>query len=280
MVTINNTDDFIRALRQNPEFHAAARRELLTEELLALPQRLSQYAEGTDKRLDRVDSRLDSLENGQRQLQSDVKDLQHGQRQLQSDVKDLQHGQRQLQSDVKDLKQGQQQLEGRMRRVENQVYALRGDALETKMPTKLCDMMSESLDLRRLQIFWMARQQTPPMSRSEQFVQTLENATDNGTISDTQEGRITRTDLIVRSVRESDGSRLWIAVEASGVIDQDDIERARQSALALQKIYGENAIPAVYGYRISDQQREQAVATPELQQVHIFLEHDEASDEQ
>ena len=266
MVTINNTDDFIRALRQNPEFHAAARRELLTEELLALPQRLSQYAEGTDKRLDRVDYRLESLENGQRQLQSDVKDLQQGQRQLQSDVKDLQ--------------QGQRQLEGRMRRVENQVNALRGDALETKMPTRLCDMLSDELDLRRLQIFWMARQQTPPMSRSEQFAQTLENATDNGTIAPDQEGRLTRTDLIVRSVRESDGSRLWIAAEASGVIDQDDISRARQSALALQKIYGEDAIPAVYGYRISDRQREQAAATPELQQVHIFLEHDEASDEQ
>ena len=55
MITINNTDDFIRALRQNPEFHAAARRELLTEELLALPQRLSQYAESTGKRLDSID---------------------------------------------------------------------------------------------------------------------------------------------------------------------------------------------------------------------------------
>ena len=265
MVTINNTDDFIRALRQNPEFHAAARRELLTEELLALPQRLSQYAEGTDKRLDRVDSRLDSLENGQRQLQSDVKDLQ-------SDVKDLQHGQRRLE-------RGQRQLEGRMRRVENQVNALRGDALETKMPTKLCDMMSDSLDLRRLQIFWMARQQTPPASRGEQFAQTLEDATDNGIIAPDQEGRLTRTDLIVRSVRESDGSRLWIAAEASGVIDQDDIERAHQSALALQKIYGEDAIPAVYGYRISDQQREQTAATPGLQEVHIFLEPDQASEE-
>ena len=231
MVTINNTDDLIRALRENPDFHAAARRELLTEELLALPQRFSQYAESTDKRLDRVDSRLDSLEKGQRRL-------------------------------------------------ENQVNALRGDALETKMPTRLCDMMSDSLDIRRLQIFWMARHQTPPMSRSEQFAQTLENAADRGIISDIQEGRLTRTDLIVRSVRESDGSRLWVAAEASGVIDQDDIERARQSALALSKIYGEDAIPAVYGYRISDQQREQAVATPELQQVHIFMEHDEASDEQ
>ena len=238
MVTINNTDDFIRALRQNPEFHAAARRELLTEELLALPQRLSQYAEGTDKRLDRVDSRLDSLEKGQRRL------------------------------------------EVGMRRLENHVNSLRGDALETKMPTKLCDMLSDELHLRRLQIFWMARHQTPPMSRSEQFAQTLEDATDSGTITDAQEGRLIRTDLIVRSVRESDGSRLWAAVEASGVIDQDDISRARQSALALTKIYGEDAIPVVYGYRISDQQREQAAATSELQRVHIFLEHDEASEEQ
>ena len=230
MVTINNTDDFIRALRQNPEFHAAARRELLTEELLALPQRLSQYAEGTDRR-------LDSLEKGQRRL------------------------------------------EVGMRRLENQVNSLRGDALETKMPTKLCDMLSDELNLRRLQIFWMARYQTPPMSRSEQFAQTLEDATDSGTITDAQEGRLFRTDLIVRSVRESDEGRLWIAAEASGVIDQDDISRARQSALALTRIYGEDAIPVVYGYRISDRQREQAAATSELQRVHIFLEHDEASEE-
>ncbi len=252
MVTINNTDDLIRALRENPDFHAAARRELLTEELLALPQRFSQYAESTDKRLDRVDYRLDSLEQGQRQLQSDVKDLQ----------------------------QGQQRLESGQRRLENQVNALRGDALETKMPTRLCDMMSDELDIRRLQIFWMARHQTPPMSRSEQFVQTLENATDNGTISDYQEGRLTRTDLIVRSLRESDGSHLWVAAEASGVIDQDDIERARQSALALSKIYDEDAIPAVYGYRISNQQRQQAAAAPGLQEVHIFLEPDQASEDQ
>ena len=54
-LVIETTDDFIRALRENPDFHAAARRELLTEELLALPQRFSQYAESTDKRLDDLD---------------------------------------------------------------------------------------------------------------------------------------------------------------------------------------------------------------------------------
>ena len=36
-INITSTDEFIQALRENPEFLAAARRELLTQELLDLP---------------------------------------------------------------------------------------------------------------------------------------------------------------------------------------------------------------------------------------------------
>ena len=144
------------------------------------------------------------------------------------------------------------------------------------MPTRLCDMMSETLDIRRTQVFWMAQHLMPPMSRSEYFVQTLEDATDRGIITEDEEARLTRTDMVIRSLRKSDGSRLWIAAEASGVIDQDDIERARQSASALKKVYGEDAVPVVYGYSISERQRERAAATPELQQVHVFLEPDQS----
>ena len=244
MTTINTTDDFIRLLRENPEFLAAARRELLTEELLKLPQRFSQYAQTTDKRLDSVDRRLGSLEQGQQRLEQKVNGLERGQR-----------------------------------RLENNVNTLRGDALETKMPTRLCDMMSETLDIRRTQIFWMARHLMPPMSRSEYFIRTLEDATDNGIITDDEELRLFTTDMVIRSLRQSDGSHLWIAAEASGVIAQNDIERARRSALTLQKMHGEDAIPVVYGYGVSDQQRQQAAATPELQEVYIFVEPDQASEE-
>ena len=251
MTTINTTDDFIRLLRENPEFHAAARRELLTEELLALPQRFSLYAQTTDRRLDSVDRRLGSLEQGQQRLETNVTDLQ----------------------------QGQQRLETGQHRLENSVNTLRGDALETKMPTRLCDMLRARLGIRRVQIFWMARHQTPPMSRSEYFIRTLEDATDNGIITDDEELRLFTTDMVIRSLRQSDGSLLWIAAEASGVIDQNDIERARRSALTLQKIHGEDAAPVVYGYSISERQRQQAAATPELQEVYIFVEPDQALEE-
>ena len=114
------------------------------------------------------------------------------------------------------------------------------------------------------------------MIRGERFVEMIESASDSGIITEVEEARLTRTDMVIRSLRKSDGSRLWIAAEASGVIDQDDIERARQSASALKKVYGEDAVPVVYGYSISERQREHAEATPELQQVHVFLEPDQS----
>ena len=51
---IENAEDFLRAMRENAEFRMAARRELLTEELLALPQRFAEYSKTTDRKLDRL----------------------------------------------------------------------------------------------------------------------------------------------------------------------------------------------------------------------------------
>ena len=59
---INTTDDFIEAMRKNPEFLAAARRELLTRELLDLPQRFAEYKEETNARFDAVDARFDGVD--------------------------------------------------------------------------------------------------------------------------------------------------------------------------------------------------------------------------
>ena len=55
---IENTEDFLHAMRENDEFRLAARRELLTEELLALPQRFAEYSQNTDKKLDRLNDNI------------------------------------------------------------------------------------------------------------------------------------------------------------------------------------------------------------------------------
>lgn len=65
MTTINTSDDLIRVLRENPEFRATIRRELLTAELLAVPQGISallEQAVATNNRLDQVDRRLGQID--------------------------------------------------------------------------------------------------------------------------------------------------------------------------------------------------------------------------
>ena len=54
-IHITSTDDFIRALRENQEFRAAARREILTEELLELPNNFALNSRRVDDRFDDID---------------------------------------------------------------------------------------------------------------------------------------------------------------------------------------------------------------------------------
>ena len=61
MATLDTTDDLLRAARENPEFREAFRREILTEELLALPERFAAYASTTDKRLESIEGDLGVL---------------------------------------------------------------------------------------------------------------------------------------------------------------------------------------------------------------------------
>ena len=219
---IETTDDLIRLLRENEEFRAAARRELLTEELLELPNEFrkfktefaefkTEFAEfkaETEQRFDAMDRRLDDM---------------------------------------------------------------RGYLLEGKMPTRLRQRIARAFGLRRPKTLWMAEHYVQPPSTAEEFNDRKELALDNGDISDEEESRLEDTDMVMRA-RNADGQTVYIAVEASGVIGSRDIERARDSAKILTKMYGEDSIPAVYGFAIDDNQVRQASATDELAEVHVFLE--------
>ena len=57
------------------------------------------------------------------------------------------------------------------------------------------------------------------------------------------------------------------------LIGERDIRRARESAAALRKLYSQETVPLVYGYRIADQQRRSAQAGEELEEVLVFLEN-------
>lgn len=55
------TEQLLRAARDNREFREAFRREILTEELIKLPETFAAYASMTDRRLESIESDVSEL---------------------------------------------------------------------------------------------------------------------------------------------------------------------------------------------------------------------------
>jgi len=142
------------------------------------------------------------------------------------------------------------------------VAVLKGDSLETKLPRRIRPLLSQRFGLRRAQVMQGALHE-PPL----EFSDVLESALDAGRIDDGQEVRINATDLIVRTQRKSDRARMWVAVEASDVIGQRDIERVRASSDALTAVFDEPALAVAAGYRIQAPDRRRADGA----NVHVVL---------
>ena len=60
-IAINTTDDFLASLRGNPDFHNAARREILTESLIGLPEAITEFRAEMYQRTERIQEHLNDL---------------------------------------------------------------------------------------------------------------------------------------------------------------------------------------------------------------------------
>ena len=154
---------------------------------------------------------------------------------------------------VKRLEGRQEWLEGRMEHLEIVVDSHGGTALEQRLIKRLLPLVSREFNVRRVRPIW-----TPeiivPLGTAKGFSDKVEQALDEGVIDEDDHLWVRAADLIIRSQRKSDRSTLWFTVEASGTINDDDITRSRHSADVVNRIYEQDALPIVYGYRIQEDQ--------------------------
>ena len=154
------------------------------------------------------------------------------------------------------------ELKGDVLELKTDVSGLKGDVLEMKLDRRIRPLLSQRLGLRRSQIV-----QSPVSDTSPELYNQAEQALDNGIITGVQEIRISATDIILRAQRKADHSLVWVAVEVSNDIGQHDIERARQSADALSRVFCQDTMAVVAGYRIRALDQERATESD----VHILL---------
>ncbi len=72
MTTINNTEDLIRLLDENPEWAEVLRARVLTRELLEVPQTLARFIESANTRFDRLETEVSRLKEDVAVLKGDV----------------------------------------------------------------------------------------------------------------------------------------------------------------------------------------------------------------
>ena len=206
-ITINTTDDLLEALRGNPDFHSAARREFLTESLIGLPEETTEIRAEMAQWTERIQGRLDSL---------------------------------------------------------------REHDVELKMSSNLRRQVEYRFGLTRVRGIWSSRVYIQPPNQAERFSSEVDRGIDNRLIEDGLGRILLDTDLVTMARRGE--TTVYVPAEASRVVSDDDIERVRDSAALLRRLYPEaEVVPAVYGYIVPGSlvRFDDAVG---LERVHIFLD--------
>ena len=258
--------DLVKILREQPEWAETLRSVLLSKELLELPEKLAQLtaqvAQLTDQ-VTRLTARLEEFIAEQREinrvvaerlarLETDMAEVKATTARLETDVAELK-------TDTAELKVGLRRLEGTVGSLQGTVGSLAGTVgrlqgaeLERKIHANIAGMVCTPLAIRRPRVLKSILAATVP-----ELFDLLDPAQDAGRINRAQFDSLMQTDIIL-TARDGNAQPVYVAIEISRTVHDDDLERARERADILAAASGVRALALVIGYIIPPPQRRKA----------------------
>ena len=146
--------------------------------------------------------------------------------------------------------------------LEDHLTSLDNSFLQSKLPRELTSYCILRSDVRRPRV--MLGDHPVPDDRGDELIEPAIDAVDAGVITVSQYDqlfllfRLCAKATVIRARRKPDMAQIWISGIASGDINRDAIDRARQCADTLIAIFGEPAIPIAAGRRITEAQTQYA----------------------
>ena len=245
---INNFDDILQAMEQDPALREAMRRHILTEELLQLPVLVSrletsvaQFQEGQS----RLETRMGNLEDGQSRLETRMDNLEAGQEELKGRMDNLEDGQKRLEA-------GQDVLKGRMDSMAGRLGDAVGHAYEARAAELTPRRLRQQMGIRNATLIMAA---TQPARYGIHDI--LEEAVEINRISEAEAEDLENLDLAFAG-QDPSGNTIQAAIEASITISPEDIRRAIRRAEILERATTVPSRPAVIGENISLEERAEA----------------------
>ncbi len=234
--TVNDLNDLLRILREQPEWLAEVRRVVLTDELLKLPDLVRELVEAqrrTDERLAEFQQRIErQMAEFQQRIEQQMAEFQ------QRIERQIAKFQQRTDQRFAELAEAQRRTDERLaefqQRTEEQIGELKGTLLEMDYRAKVGAIFGSRL-------------KKPKVVDAGDMWDVLRDRLDEEEIR-----QIVALDLIVRGrlLPPQGEGELWLAVEVSYVVDQNDVMRAAARAALLRKA-GLPAIPVAAGKRLT-----------------------------
>ena len=231
MVTINTPDDILRLLAENPEWKAAVRREILSEELMNLPARFDRFVADTEEFIEQ-----------QREHNASTDQFIEEQRKFNEEQREFNEQQREFNEEQRKFIAEQREHNVSTDRAINRLR----DDISTMRETHARDQT-----LREAQgiVLEMGFRTIRILTYNELLEMHLAADTTGITTADLRSFR--RADVVIEAADEA-GATHYIAVEVSYTADERDTNRAIRNAAFLTRFTGHPAHPAIASLRNDD----------------------------
>lgn len=249
MTTINTMQDLTRLLREHPEWRDELRRELLTDELLQLPQRFAEYTASTDARLGDIDRRLDALTETVEKL---VQYAEATDRRLD----DIDRRLDALAETVGKLVQRAEAADRRLDRIERNLDRMSNDFRNFRWnyaeSATVKEFVNIAIDLNDIKSLGIDETSAKIVTQDELLAMASAYGSENlSAIPKGDRQSFYRSDLVIKT-RLQDGDTCYIAVEASYTCDDRDIDRALTHAELITTFTQKAAWPVVASVRVDN----------------------------
>ena len=221
MVTINTTDDLLRALDENPRWQEAVRHRILTEELMRLPARFDRFVAVTEAFMEE-----------QRQVNANTAEFIDEQRRVNAEQRQINAEQRETNA----------RMEGHIARIDNAMDRIREDIGTMKADHARTNTAREARGIAYNMGFHLVR------TLGYDDLLALEITGGAADLSRGERESFRRADLVMEVAAE-DGTPHYIALEVSFTGDERDTSRALRNAELLTRFTGHPARAAIASVR-------------------------------
>ena len=276
MTIINNQEDFLRALSENPEWRDAVRAQILGDELLNLPAHLKAFIEQMASFVNRVDSFIASQEQfnaeqrqfnaEQRQINAEQKQFNAEQRQINAEQRQFNAEQKQFNAEQKQFNAEQKQFNAEQRQInaeqkqfnaEQRQFNAEQRQINARVERRL-DRMSN--DIGQIKGFYarsaviedakgiandMGFTYTRTLHKDDLLEMANRNADSAMTVNERRSFR--EADLVIEAA--DDSGIIYIAMEISYTADLRDSDRAQRNAGILTDFTGRPSRAAIASVR-------------------------------